>query len=125
MVSLTKKTFGGKATYTCDAAFMLIGQSVRVCEASGEWEGSKPECRGWVSLVFKSHMHVILCVTQLTCALLCLTRPTGLLISWGVALGTRLDTAATLATPVWDRLSEPAWQMASGRASHHSAIVRD
>ena len=44
LVSLTETTFGSIATYSCDEGFGLQGSSERVCEATGQWNGSEPLC---------------------------------------------------------------------------------
>ena len=43
-VSLTGITFGSKAIYTCNDGFELVGSSVRMCLATGEWMGEAPVC---------------------------------------------------------------------------------
>jgi len=42
-------TVGSTATYTCDSGYVLVGESVRVCQPSGEWSGAEPSCRCKIS----------------------------------------------------------------------------
>jgi len=37
-------TFGENATYSCDTGYNLVGDSTRVCQATGNWSGSAPTC---------------------------------------------------------------------------------
>ena len=32
------------ATYSCDAGYNLVGDSTRMCQATGAWSGSAPVC---------------------------------------------------------------------------------
>ena len=44
-VSLTANTtLGSEANYVCDEGYTLSGCPMRVCEASGNWSNSEPEC---------------------------------------------------------------------------------
>ena len=38
-------TFGGKAIYSCNAEYFLLGNSTRTCQAAGYWSGSTPICQ--------------------------------------------------------------------------------
>ena len=38
-------TFGQTATYDCDAGYGLVGDSTRMCQATGMWSGSSPTCQ--------------------------------------------------------------------------------
>ena len=42
-VSLTTTTFGSRAVFSCDASFVLRGDSNRTCESTG-WSGNNPSC---------------------------------------------------------------------------------
>ena len=33
------------AEYSCDDKFRLVGQRVRMCQASGQWSGEPPVCK--------------------------------------------------------------------------------
>ena len=39
-------TFNQTATYSCNTGYNLVGDSTRTCEATGQWSGSAPTCRG-------------------------------------------------------------------------------
>ena len=39
-------TFGQTATYSCNTGYNLVGDSIRTCQATGEWSGSAPTCKG-------------------------------------------------------------------------------
>ena len=39
-------TFGQTATYSCNTGYELVGNSIHTCQASGNWSGSVPTCRG-------------------------------------------------------------------------------
>ena len=45
-------TFGQNATYSCDTGYNLVGNSTRVCQATGNWSGSAPTCQGMLLLIF-------------------------------------------------------------------------
>ena len=36
--------FGASAMYNCDEGFVLLGVTVRRCEANGEWSATEPTC---------------------------------------------------------------------------------
>ena len=38
-------TFGETATYSCDPGYILVGGSTRICQATGNWSGSAPNCQ--------------------------------------------------------------------------------
>ena len=38
--------FGSVATYTCNTGFVLTGDGMRTCEATGMWSGKEPKCAG-------------------------------------------------------------------------------
>ena len=42
-----RTTFKRKATYTCDTGYKLVGDSTRMCQATGVWSGSEPTCLHW------------------------------------------------------------------------------
>ena len=39
-------TFGQTATYGCNTGYNLVRDSIRTCQATGEWSGSVPNCEG-------------------------------------------------------------------------------
>ena len=39
-------TFRQTATYSCSTGYNLVGDSIRTCQAEGEWSGSAPTCLG-------------------------------------------------------------------------------
>ena len=43
-------TFGQTATYSCSTGYNLVGDSTRMCEATGMWSGSAPICQGMLLL---------------------------------------------------------------------------
>ena len=45
-------TFKQNATYSCDTGYNLVGDSTRVCQATGNWSGSAPTCQGMLLLIF-------------------------------------------------------------------------
>ena len=44
-VLLSGTTVGSTATYSCNKGFVLVGESTRICQSSGEWSGKEPVCR--------------------------------------------------------------------------------
>ena len=36
--------FGQTATYSCNTGYNLVGNSTRMCQATGVWTGSAPSC---------------------------------------------------------------------------------
>ena len=44
-VSSSGTAKGDTATYSCKTGFVLEGEDMRVCNHSGNWTGSVPECR--------------------------------------------------------------------------------
>ena len=44
-------TFGQTATYNCNTGYNLVGNSTRMCQATGVWSGSAPTCEGMLLLV--------------------------------------------------------------------------
>ena len=43
-VFVTNRDIGGRATYTCNSGFSLVGSSTRTCLSNGSWSGSQPIC---------------------------------------------------------------------------------
>ena len=43
-------TFGHTATYGCNTGYILVGDSTRTCQATGNWNGSAPTCQGILCL---------------------------------------------------------------------------
>ena len=48
-------TFGQTATYSCNTGFNLVGDSTRMCQATGMWSGSEPTCQ---RMLHKFCMHL-------------------------------------------------------------------
>ena len=46
-------TFGQTAIYSCNAGYNLMGDSTRICHATGVWSGSEPTCQGMLLLGFE------------------------------------------------------------------------
>lgn len=44
-MALTKTTFNGRATFSCDEGFILIGNETLTCMANGNWSDSIPLCK--------------------------------------------------------------------------------
>ena len=45
-VSADGNTFGSQANYSCSEGYVLNGNSIRMCQADGQWSGSEPRCEG-------------------------------------------------------------------------------
>ena len=45
-VFVTGFIYTSTATYSCDNAYILVGESVRTCQADGSWSGIPPYCQG-------------------------------------------------------------------------------
>ena len=43
-------TFGQSATYSCNTGYNLVGGSIRMCQATGEWSGSASTCQSMLFL---------------------------------------------------------------------------
>ena len=39
-------TFGKTATYSCNTGYRLVGDTIRICQATRVWSGSPPTCQG-------------------------------------------------------------------------------
>ena len=39
-------TYQQTVTYSCDTGYNLVGDSTRICQATGVWSGSAPTCLG-------------------------------------------------------------------------------
>ena len=50
----TGTTVGQTATYNCNPDYNLVGDSTRVCQATGVWSGSAPTCQRMLLLKFES-----------------------------------------------------------------------
>ena len=44
-VHLSGRHFQDQAVYTCDRGYTMVGASKRVCQTSGQWSGSIPQCK--------------------------------------------------------------------------------
>ena len=52
-ISLRNIIEGVIATYSCKPGFLLEGEDIRVCNRSGNWTGSIPECRSMYCKLFQ------------------------------------------------------------------------
>ena len=43
-VILSGRSVGSLAQYSCGVGFILTGREVRVCQRSGDWNGTAPTC---------------------------------------------------------------------------------
>ena len=41
----TGTSIGSLATYQCEEGYLLAGNSQRICQSNGHWNGSTPECQ--------------------------------------------------------------------------------
>ena len=57
-VSLSGTAEGDTATYRCKPGFVLEGEDTRVCNCSGNWTGSVPECRSTYTVNGSMHLHI-------------------------------------------------------------------
>ena len=60
-VSHTATTLGKTATYTCNPGYNLLGDSFRVCQATGVWSGITPICQRMLFLK-AGHVYPSVCV---------------------------------------------------------------
>ena len=44
-VEVSSTTFGGRALYSCNPGFTIVGNAVSFCLATGQWSSEAPECR--------------------------------------------------------------------------------
>jgi len=44
-VSISGRTFGSRATYTCPHGYHVVGLQSRLCQADGNWAGAEPACK--------------------------------------------------------------------------------
>ena len=44
-LSYTNTTINSVAEYSCDTGYILIGNSIRMCQRNGNWSGHAPSCR--------------------------------------------------------------------------------
>ena len=51
-------TFRQTATYSCNTGYNLVGDSIRTCQAAGDWSGSAPTCQG---MLLKSDLSTFIC----------------------------------------------------------------
>ena len=50
-VSITDNTVGGRATYTCNSGYDLVGIEIRFCQNDGSWSGDAPVCEQQSKLI--------------------------------------------------------------------------
>ena len=43
-VAFSSRTVGSQASYFCDPGYQLMGVLLRICEDSGKWSDSEPNC---------------------------------------------------------------------------------
>ncbi len=46
MLMFEGTVLGASAVYNCDQGYLLLGTTVRQCEANGEWSLTEPTCAG-------------------------------------------------------------------------------
>lgn len=44
-VTLSGRTFGSRAVYTCPHGYHVVGLQSRLCQAYGHWSGTEPACK--------------------------------------------------------------------------------
>ena len=49
-------TFKRAATYSCNPGYNLIGDSTRMCQATGVWSGSIPTCQRMLLMKYTKQM---------------------------------------------------------------------
>ena len=50
---------GAIATYSCKPGFVLEGEDTRVCNRSGNWTGSVPECKSMYCSVYTFYIYTL------------------------------------------------------------------
>ena len=62
-VVMTLETgLGAVANYTCNEGYDLVGDTLRTCEANGQWDGGDPMCMGTYFLwryTFTIYSHIL------------------------------------------------------------------
>ena len=43
-LNIDRTTLGGKASYSCNAGYNLVGEAVATCQSNGEWSSKRPTC---------------------------------------------------------------------------------
>ena len=59
---------GATATYTCDAAYQLVGSDERTCDSNAMWTDSEPVCARKYYMT-KLYLLIIQCDIQVQCTL--------------------------------------------------------
>ena len=62
-VSLIGTVFGSTATYSCGVGFNAVGNTIRTCQANGQWSGIAPTCEG--SILYPPQYSICLSCPQL------------------------------------------------------------
>ena len=73
-VSVTTLDVEGRATYTCNSEFRLIGLSNRTCLSDGTWSGSEPICNCVLHQISSFSVFILqyfFCLTTDTLSVLC------------------------------------------------------
>lgn len=42
---MSGRTFGSRASYTCNHGYHVVGLQSRICQAYGHWSGAEPACK--------------------------------------------------------------------------------
>ena len=106
-VSITGTIYGQTATYSCNTGYDLVGNSTRVCQATGVWSGSAPTCQG--TLLLSSTKYQVRYVymmyssfQQLWTVALCLTQSMGKLTPLEQHMDRQPPTVVMQATDWWE-----------------------
>lgn len=44
-VTISSRFFGGRADYSCQHGYHVVGLQSRLCQADGHWAGQEPACK--------------------------------------------------------------------------------
>ena len=69
-VTVSSRSVGGVASYSCLSGYSRIGTSTRTCQSDGSWSGQQPRCK--LGIVQNDanvkHIHFIHCIGSYACA---------------------------------------------------------